>query len=103
MTLVETNFPARDRLNDRMVREAVVSGPASYTTGGDPVNGPSILGMAEVYGVYGQLTNGTAVVVAAFSYAAQTVLFFVPNTGAQVANAFDLSGYSGTLLFTGKG
>jgi hypothetical protein len=101
MTYTITNFPMRDRWNDRVVREVRAAGPVSYTTGGDPVQA-SELGLGDVFGVYGVLTNGSAVVIASFDYTNQKVLFFVPNTGAQVANAVDLSAFTGTLLFTGK-
>ena len=103
MTFVESNFPARDRLNSRLVREAVVTGPASYTTGGDPISPSNTLGMGEVYGVYGILTSGSAIRIPVLDYTNQTVRFFIPDTGAEVANAVDLSTFSGTLLFTGKG
>ena len=105
MNIDETKFPARDRLNDRMVREVRYTGPASYVTGGDPVNAANELGMAEVYGVYGVLSSGSggAPRTVVLDYVNQKLLIFVPNTGAEVANAVDLSTFSGTLLFTGKG
>lgn len=103
MTLNETSFPARDRWNDRLVREVRYTGPASYATGGDPVNASDELGMGEVFGVYGTISDGSAVRVPFFDYANQKILWFVPDTGAEVAGAVDLSTFSGTLLFTGKG
>lgn len=103
MTLNETSFPSRDRMSDRMVREVRYTGPASYATGGDPVNATSDLGLGEIFGVYGTISSGTAVRVPWFDYPNQKILWFVPNTGAEVAAAVDLSTFSGTLLFTGKG
>jgi arginine/ornithine N-succinyltransferase beta subunit len=103
MTLTETNFPARDRLNDRLVREVQYTGPASYATGGESVNAAADLGMGEVYGVYGVISDGTGVRVPWLNYTTQKILWFIPNTGVQVANAVDLSTFSGTLLFHGKG
>lgn len=103
MTFAETSFPARDRLNSRMVREVRVTGPASYTTGGDPILPAANLGMAEVYGVYGTLSNGSTILGVWLNYATQTLVLYVTSTDAQVANAVDLSGFTGTLLFTGKG
>ena len=103
MTLNETSFPARDRWNDRLVREVRYTGPASYATGGDPVNASSDLGMGEVFGVYGIISDGSAVRVPWLDYPNQKILWFIPNTGAQVAGAVNLSTFSGTLLFTGKG
>jgi len=103
MTLTETSFPARDRWNDRLVREVRYTGPSSYVAGGDPVNAPTELGMGEVFGVYGVIGSGSAVRIAFFDYANQKIQWFIPNTGAEVAGAVDLSTFSGTLLFTGKG
>lgn len=103
MNISVTSFPAYDRWNTRLVRELRYTGPASYVTGGDPVNASSELGLGEVYGVYGIISSGSAILVPFFDYANQKILWFVPNTGAQVANGVDLSTFSGTLLFTGKG
>lgn len=103
MTLTESNFPARDRWNDRLVREEQYTGPASYVTGGDPVNAPTELGLGEVFGVYGIISDGSAVRVPFFDYTNQKILWFIPNTGAEVGAGVNLSTFSGTLLFTGKG
>lgn len=103
MTLTESNFPSRDRLNDRLVREVQYTGPASYATGGESVNASADLGMAEVFGVYGVIGDGSAVRIPFFNYTTQKIQWFIPNTGAEVANAVDLSTFSGTLLFHGKG
>lgn len=93
-------FPWRDRMNDRMIAEVVATG-GSYLTGGEVLTAAD-LGMSNIQGVYGTISNGTAVVVAWFDYTNQKLKLFVPNTGAEVANAVDLSGYTGTLLITGK-
>lgn len=101
MTLDETKFPARDRWNDRMVRQVRYTGPAAYVAGGDPVNATTELGMAEVYAVEGTIGSGTAVRVPFFDYVNQKIQWFVPNTGSEASG--DLSAYSGTLTFYGKG
>lgn len=108
MTLSETSFSARDRLADRMVRQVRYTGPASYAAGGDPVNAPTELGMGEVYVVVGEIGNvsgavSTAIRLPHFDYANQKIQWFIPNTGAEVAGAVDLSGFSGVLTFFGKG
>lgn len=104
MTVSETSFPARDRLNDRMIRQVRYTGPASYATGGESVNATNDLGMGEVFAVSGGLIgNGSAVRLVYFDYATQKLQMFVPNTGAEVAAAVDLSGFSGVLTFYGKG
>lgn len=99
-TIVETNFPARDRLNDRLVREVQYTGPTLYVAGGDPI-GVNDVGMGDIFGVYGVISSGTAVLIVRWDYTNQKLMFFVPNTGAEAAG--NLSTFSGTLLFTGKG
>lgn len=106
MTLSETSFPARDRMNDRMVRQVRYTGPAAYAAGGESVNATNDLGMAEVYAVYGNIGNNGGTVSSAirlpvFDYATQKLQWFVPNTGAEASG--DLSGFVGTLTFFGKG
>ncbi len=118
MTLSETSFPARDRLNDRLVRQVRYTGPASYAAGGDPIASADLgaLGMGNVYPVVGDIGTvgageirhvggavSTAVRVLHFDYANQKLQWFIPNTGAEVAAAVDLSGFSGVLTFYGKG
>lgn len=101
MTFSYTSFPARDRLNDRLVREVIATGPASYTTGGDPIDADD-LGMSEIFGVYGTLTDGTTVLALIWDYTNQKLRMWVTSSDAQVANGVNLSGFTGTLLLTGK-
>ena len=101
MNIDITQFPFRERMNDRMVAQVRYTGPALYVAGGDPVNAPTELGMAEVYAAYGNISNGTAVILVQFRYTTQKLQMFVPNTGAEFAG--DASAYTGTLTFFGKG
>lgn len=101
MNLDETKFPARDRLNDRMVRQVRYTGPAAYAAGGDPLNPSTELGMAEVFAAVGNISNGSAVLINTFHYTTQKLAWFVPNTGAEASG--DLSAYVGTITFFGKG
>ena len=101
MTFDETNFPARDRLNDRMVRQVKYTGPSSYAAGGDAFNTIQT-GMGEVYAVVGAtISNGSAIRVGWFDYTNQKLLWFVPNTGSEATG--DLSAYSGMITIYGKG
>jgi hypothetical protein len=99
-TLTLTNFPFRDKFQDRLVREVQYAGPAAYVAGGDPIAG-SDLGCGEIFGVYGILSSGSAVRIPWWDYTNQKLVLFVPNTGAEAAG--DLSTFTGTLLFTCKG
>lgn len=106
MNISETSFPARDRLNDRMVRQVRYTGPASYSAGGESVNASNDLGMGEVYAVEGTIGNAsgvasTAILVPFFDYTNQKLQWFVPNSGAEASG--DLSAYRGTVTFYGKG
>lgn len=99
MAIDYDSFPGRDKLGDRIVREVRYTGPAAYVAGGDatPV---ADLGLSQIYGVYGTITNGTAVLVPIWDFTNQKLKFIVPNTGAEAAG--NLATYVGTLLFTGK-
>lgn len=92
--------PVRDKWMDRQVREVLATG-GTYATGGEPIDAAS-LGLGTIFGVYGTISNGTAVLIGNFDQANQKQKWFVPNTGAEVANATDLAGYTGVLLITGK-
>lgn len=103
-TIDETKFPARDRLNDRMVRQIRYTGPATYVAGGDPI-GAGETGMGEVYGVWGSLGNSngaapTTLLLCFWDYTNQKLMLF-SALGTEASG--NLSGYTGTLTFYGKG
>jgi len=102
MTISETSYVARDRMNDRMLRQVKYTGPAAYVAGGESVNASNDLGMAEVYAVTGAtIENGSAIRIGWFDYTNQKLKWYVPNTGAEASG--DLSAYSGYITFFGKG
>lgn len=103
MTFDFTQFVARDKMMDRLVREVLCTGPASYTTGGDDLDASDELGLGEIYGVYGTLSNGTEVLDVWWDYTNQRLMIFAAGGAAEVGNGTDLSTYSGVLLITGKG
>lgn len=102
-TLTLTNFPFRDKLMDRLVREVQYAGPASYVTGGDSISGTDDLGSGEVFGVYGILSDGTNIRVPFWNYTTQKLMLWDPAAGTQAANGANVSAFTGTLLFTCKG
>ena len=101
INMTAPNFPARDRMNDRLVMEVQYTGPAAYVAGGDAYTPGTDLPAGEVFGVYGHISDGSAVRIGWWNYTTQKLLWFVPNTGAEAAG--DLSTFNGTLLFTCKG
>lgn len=103
MTFDLTQFVARDRMNDRLIREVLYTGPVSYTTGGEDLEASEELGLGEIYGVYGTLSDGTRIVTPWWNYVTQRLLIIDVGGAAQVGSGADLSAFSGVLLITGKG
>jgi|SRR6267378_3376926 len=81
------------------IRRRVIAdynGPASYVTGGDPLTAADVgLGVIEYITLDdGILWNGSAVRLCAYDFTNQKILVYVPNTGAEVAAATDLSAFN---------
>lgn len=75
---------------------AKVTGPASYATGGDTGIAASV-GVGKVFAVLGAvISNGTLTYVGWWNPATDALLWF-DMAGAQVANAVDLSTFTGQL------
>jgi hypothetical protein len=102
MTLTLTNYPFRDRWNDRQVRQATYTGPASYTTGGEAISNQNDFGWGRTHSLYGIAHNGSgAFRLLVLNRASQLVIWAIPNTGAEVANGVDLSTFTAEILATG--
>jgi len=85
---------------------ATLSGPTvaqgGYLTGGITVD-PTEVRMGKIFAILGGvLSNGTAMLLPWYDVATGKLLYFVPNTGAEVANATDLTAYSGRVEFVGQ-
>lgn len=102
LTLNTTNYPLRDRLNDRLVRVALLTGPASYTTGGVAIDNLGDFGWGSTDYLQVVISDGTSVRTGWLDRPNQKVLFFVPNTNVEVANAVNLSAFSGQMVAFGK-
>ena len=102
MTLTTTNYPFRDRWNDCQVRRATYTGPASYTTDGEAITNQTDFGWGETHTLHGIARSGATYRLLVLDRANQKVLWVVPNTGAEVANGTDLSGFTAEILVTGK-
>ncbi len=96
----------RDAAGIRARRVLQVTGPASYTNpGGDPVAANALLlGVNEFVPPQIALDASDAnprLVV--YDHTDEVFRWFVPNTGSEVANATDLSGYVFRIEVMGKG
>lgn len=77
------------------------TGPASYATGGDEI-APNDVRMSKVFAVLGlTISNGTLTYLGWYNRATGKILWF-DMAGAQVANATDLSTFTGTFEFLGQ-
>ena len=93
-------FFDRSGANERRV--VPYTGPASYATGGDSFT-PEELALGKLLAVLAlTITNGTAIRVGAYDYTNKKILWYVPNTGAEVAATVDLSGFTGRFEVIGK-
>lgn len=92
--------PVNDKSATRLRRIVRYTGPVSYATGGESLT-PDHTGMGRLHAIHGTISNGSAIRVGWYDRAAGKLKWFVPNTGAEVGNATDLSGYSGTLELIG--
>lgn len=104
MTLTITNYEFRDKLMNCLVRRATYAGPASYTTGGEVISNPNDFGWSRTHTLAGVAHNAalTAFRLLVLDLATQAVLWVVPDTGAEVANATDLSGFTAEIFVTGR-
>lgn len=93
----------RDAAGIRARRVLDLAGPDSYTTGGDPITAGELrLGVIEHIPDF-LAYNGTAVRLVHYDPDNETLVWIVPNTGAEVANGTDLSDYVARIEPMGKG
>lgn len=106
-TFNEDYFKAKnDNLSTHKVKLTVITGPASYTTGGDSFNANTVFGWNSIDALVfcGEAWDGGAVArLLVWDRVNQKVLWFVPNTGAEVAAAVDLSAFTVVVMAVGIG
>ena len=105
LTLDDNNFSFRDRWNDCLVRRGILTGPASYATGGIAINNASEFGWGETHTLQGLITDGTTyygLFLNAATPTTQTVRVVDLAGGIEVANGTNLSTFSGNFVATGK-
>lgn len=88
--------PSRDMGHTTRRYMPTYTGPASYATGGD-TGLLAALGVKTIVTVLGTLSNGTAVLFVKYVHSTEKLLIFSLATGAEVANAADISTYTGVL------
>lgn len=91
-----------DEAGVRHRRVWLYTGPASYAAAGDPFV-PNDVKLGEIEYFSGLATNGTAVRLLVYDPTNEVVHWFIPNTGAEVAGAVDLSTFTGRIEVAGKG
>lgn len=102
LTLNITNYPFRDKLMNRQVRVATMTGPASYATGGVAIDNLGDFGWADTQFIKVNIGDGTSIRIGTLARGTQKIQFWVPNTNVEVANGVDLSTFSGQLLALGQ-
>ena len=101
LTETTTNYSFRDRLNDCLVRRCTLTGPSSYPTGGVVIDNLGDFGWGQTHTIHGTLWNGSALRFLWLDRANQK-LVVVDDAGAQIANAVDLSAFTGEIFATGR-
>lgn len=103
--LSETTLPvqARDVAGVRRRWVGRYTGPASYSPAavGDPF-APGEVEMGAIGVVHGVAWNGSAVRILVYDQTNSTVRWFIPNTGAEVAGAQDLSAFIADIEVVGR-
>jgi len=102
LNLNTTNYDFRDKWMSCLVRRALLTGPASYATGGVAIDNAGDFGWGETHSILGTLWNGSAARELWLDRVNQKIVIIVPNTGAEVANTTDLSAFTGQIVATGK-
>ena len=90
--------PFQDKTAAFIRRVFRYTGPSSYATGGEALDPTNDFGVGTINAIVGGvLWNGSAARLAWWDVTNKKLVIVVPNTGAEVGNGTDLSGYSGQL------
>lgn len=101
VTIDRTIGNYHDSSHARIRKIGKLTGPSSYTAGGEPLT-PAQLGLGAVEVIHlEEFSNGTVVIVARYDPVAQLLQFF-DHTGAQEAGGTDLSAYTGRFEAVGR-
>ena len=101
MTITRTIGNYHDASNGRVRKIGQFTGPASYTTGGDPLTGAAIgLGAVEVI-LCEPFDNGTVIILSVYQVVAATMKFY-DMAGDEIANGTNLSAYNARFEAIGR-
>ena len=93
----------RDNWSTHKVLLGVLTGPASYATGGESF-APADVGWGNLDLVLvGIASDGTNTRLVVYNRTTQKLMWFVPDTNAEVANGTDLSTFTAEMLVAGHG
>ena len=102
-TVTKTVARYHDQAGIRLRKVFQYAGPASYATGGDSLTAAELgLGKIEAVNCVGAAWNGSAARILVYDYANSKMVWYVPNTGAEVGAATDLSLYTVRLEVLGR-
>ena len=94
----------RNVIGNRRTVSGTYTGPASYATGGDAIAAVDV-GLSDIrslrLGIAADASNANPRLIR-LNAAGTKIMWFVPNTGSEVANATDLSGFTAQISVEGR-
>lgn len=99
-------IPRNDKSADRTRRTITITGPVSYTTGGDPISLLNDVGLSNLHMICGNVAvtaSGTTCRIVGLnrSTPASPKLLWFDQAFAEIANGTDLSTFSVQIEFIG--
>lgn len=102
MTVDRTQTQYHDKSATHEVKIGVATGPASYTTGGDPTFSPALLGLGRLdFVIFEPFGNGTNIALAKVNPTTGALYFYDPSTKAEIGGGTNLSAYTARFLAFG--
>ena len=100
---VNFSLNGADLSSTHRLQGAVYTGPASYATGGDPIDPNTAVRMGKINQILGLIaSNGTSTYLLWYNSTTGKIMWFVPSTNVEVAAAVNLSGFTARLLVVGR-
>lgn len=92
----------KNSIGQRLGNVQKYTGPSSYATDGDSFKAADVgLGVIEYFPSF-LAHSGSAVRLCVYDFDAEKVVWYVPDTGAEVTNATNLSTFSARIEVQGK-